>query len=471
MAKNSQVRYDYTARDYDGFMELFTSNIGNLTPEWTDKSETDMGMAILSLSAVGLDIMSYQIDKATRENILPLAKTKRSILLLTKFLGYSVQWQQASTGARQQFTKRAGKLGSEVVIPAGTKVSTNPELGGTIVFETDSTLIIPPGVASATVSVTQGESYTELDIGVSSGGVYQTFLIPYIDVLKESVIVETEERGTKFEWERVDDFLESTPNSRHFTLMPTEDSEVLVTFGDGKAGMIPEFGSPIYASIRVGGGTNGNLSIGLINNLVVDNTDIDSTSNLDATENGLDFEDLELVREKAPKKRRSGGVAVLATDYEDLAELVPGVRRAVAVEMFNEINEIRMYISTMDGVPYTTNLESIIKNELVANSVLNQTVTVMPVQYKDVTLVLTVYIYPDVDPDLVKFEVENQTRDFFNPNSFKFAETVYLGQVASENYRVQGVQNVVVTTPTENIVMGATELPRLTSLTINVVGG
>lgn len=471
MARNDKVRYDYTARDYDGIMAMFKDNIPNLTPEWTDTSDTDMGMAILSLNAVGFEIMSYQIDKATRENLLPLAKTKRGILLLTKFLGYEIKWQQASKGERQEFVKRAGKLNSTVVIPAGTKVSTNPELGATIVFETDSTLIIPAGQASGTVSITQGETYEDIDIGVSNGGAFQNFEIPYLDVLKDTVVIETEERGTKFSWDLVEDFLESGPNSRHFTLTPTEDSEVMVLFGDGKAGMIPEFGSTLFASFRLGGGTNGNLSPGLINNLVVDNTDIDTTQNLDATEKGLDFEDLDLVRERAPKQKRSGGIAVVGSDYEDLAELYPGIRRAVAIETYNANNEIQIYLSTMDGVPYTTTLANEVKSYIIANSMMNQTINIFPVQYKSINLTLTVYIYPDIDPDIVKFEVENRTRDFLDPNQFRFAETIYPGQIASENYSVQGVQNVVVTAPTGNIVMGATELPKLASLTINVVGG
>jgi hypothetical protein len=88
---------DYVTKDFDGFLEMMKEMIPTLTPEWTDTSDSDQGIVILQLLSYGLHIMGYYQDRAVNENILHLARTKKSVLLLCKFLGYEPSTQEPAT--------------------------------------------------------------------------------------------------------------------------------------------------------------------------------------------------------------------------------------------------------------------------------------------------------------------------------------------------------------------------------------
>lgn len=463
-----QLKFDYATRDHSSFLELFKGNIPNLTPEWTDQTDNDMGMVLLQLFAMGFDVSSYNIDKATRENLLPHAKTRRGVLTLTRFLGYDIAWQRAATGT-QRFTKLDSRLGTEVVVPARTRVTTNPDLGQPIVFETMNDLIIPAGQLYGEVDIAHGESFLEEEIGISSGLPNQRFTIEKLDVLKDTVVIQTVEGEATYNWTAADNFLDATASSRLFRIQMNEDGEVDILFGNGRNGFVPPYGAEVLASCRTGGGIVGNIEANLINTLDRDIPSIQGTYNPIATANGLEFEDLDLAREKAPRARRSQGAIILPRDFEDRAMLVPGVRRAIALEKFDASNTLDVYLSTMEGVTFAyvqPQVRAAIDNDETASF---QTVNILPVVYKNYNLAIDVYTYDNIDSNTVLFELDNMLRDYLNPNNFNFGDTVFLSQIVQQCFKARGVRNVVIQSPLVDVAAGNTELPRLGTLDINII--
>ena len=53
------IQIDYSARDYDAFLQEMLFMTTQLTPEWTDKEPGDIGVTLLESVAYVADILSY----------------------------------------------------------------------------------------------------------------------------------------------------------------------------------------------------------------------------------------------------------------------------------------------------------------------------------------------------------------------------------------------------------------------------
>ena len=229
---DKKLPIDYVTKDYDGFLQMMRDMIPSLTPEWTDTSDSDMGMVILQLLAYGLHVLGYYQDKAVNENILHTAQTKKAILLLSKFLGYEIQ-KQSPAVTTVRFYKDDTYIDKRVVVPRGTKVSTDPQLGEQIIYETDEPLVISEGQEYGDVSVTQGETVIREFVALGTGEENQHYVLEYPNVIEDTLQIITEENGSDYYWTLVDNFIDSQPSDRHFTVSVDEEDRTIINFDDG----------------------------------------------------------------------------------------------------------------------------------------------------------------------------------------------------------------------------------------------
>jgi predicted phage baseplate assembly protein len=208
---------------------------------------------------------------------------------------------------------------------------------------------------AATNAVTVGPEL----LGASNGMPNQQFQLANVPVLPGTLTLEVwEDDDTKpitdvpdFEpWTEVDDFADSGPDDKHYTLDPATG---IIAFGDGEKGKIPQqkFPSGVTGSdpakapppvpetnvqatsYRSGGGSRGNAGAGTITTLRDSVPGIDSVTNERPSEGGKDQETIDQVKQRAPQELRTGGRAVSAEDFEYVATRTPGanVRRAKAL--------------------------------------------------------------------------------------------------------------------------------------------
>ncbi len=119
-------------------------------------------------------------------------------------------------------------------------------------------------------------------------------------------------------YKRVDSFFASGPRSRHYTL---DYVTGLVTFGDGRRGIVPPEGknnvtAPNY---RIGGGAPGNVNANTLTSLGRALAYIDTVSNPLPATGGADRETIEEAKNRAPYTIKSRDRAVTSEDYEMLA--------------------------------------------------------------------------------------------------------------------------------------------------------
>jgi hypothetical protein len=462
---------DYVTKDYDGFLQMMKDMIPVLTPEWTDTSDSDQGIVILQLLSYGLHTLGYYQDKAVNENLLHLAQTKKAILLLCKFLGYDLQRQQPAT-TTLRFTKDDTKIDQRVVIPAGTQISTDPQLGEQIIFETDNVLVMLSGAEYGDVTATQGQTISREFIGLGNGQASQTFTLEYPMVLEDTLQIITVENDKDYYWTKVDNMIDSLPTDRHFTTSLNEENQTIVSFGDGIFGMKPSFQINLFANYRSGGGTKGNLAIGLINTLVDTFVlGVQDVTNTVAATGGIDYEDLEHARVMAPKIYRTGGKAVTPQDFQDIAESVLGVQKALCEETFDANNDVNVYIATTDFSTAPQTLLDSVKTTLDDVRVMNCKLNVLPCLYNTINIDLTIFVQNNFVASEVLQDVQDNITTYFNSSDFEMGAEIYLAQIIRQAFNASGVNNVVINNPTSDVVCAFNELPKLGTITISTNGG
>lgn len=81
---------DYVTKDYDGFRESMLALIPQLLPSWTDRSESDFGVALIELFAYVADLLSYYQDRVANEGYLGTATQRRSVAELLRLIDYQI---------------------------------------------------------------------------------------------------------------------------------------------------------------------------------------------------------------------------------------------------------------------------------------------------------------------------------------------------------------------------------------------
>jgi len=139
-------------------------------------------------------------------------------------------------------------------------------------------------------------------------------------------------------WERVENFLKSGPEDRHYVLNPDEGT---VRFGNGLNGRVPELREPIRARFyRYSQLEKGNLPAGhswALNVELPQGSEITERKNLTPGAGGRQKEPLEDTKLRAREVFQKERATLTAKDYEQLTLNTPGLRvaRASVLPNFN----------------------------------------------------------------------------------------------------------------------------------------
>src|SRR3954470_23808682 len=87
MATDQRIT-DFTSRDYASLVESLLDAAALKLPEWTDRSENDIGRLMLELFAQVGDVLLYYQDRIANEAFLSTAVERRSVIDLLGLIGY-----------------------------------------------------------------------------------------------------------------------------------------------------------------------------------------------------------------------------------------------------------------------------------------------------------------------------------------------------------------------------------------------
>lgn len=90
MTTIEQRIFDYTNKDYSSLLASLLNQAAMKMPEWTDRSENDLGRLLLELFAYVGDTLLYYTDRIANEAFLETAVERRSVMDLLSLIGYTL---------------------------------------------------------------------------------------------------------------------------------------------------------------------------------------------------------------------------------------------------------------------------------------------------------------------------------------------------------------------------------------------
>lgn len=413
--------FDYVDRDLDTIYERLLDLVTSVWPTW-GRIKASWDNYLLGLMAHNSDVVHFYRDNRLRESFLATAKLRESVINLGAWVNYELFGPQPATADLTFSIPTAAA--ADVTIPAGTVSKTTGRIK--LDFQLRSAVVIPAGLLSA--SGTAENSTARTEDRVSDGTADQRYILTYRNYIDGSMSI-TAANGTYTE---VDTFLSSGPTDRHYTLTVDTQGRPIPQFGDGALGEIPQ--GTITSAYNTGGGVIGQVEADTITSLQGSFTDglgnpVDvSVTNPAEAIGGSDMESIAHAKRAIPASLGNVRTTVSWEDFKNNAELVPGVARAVIMTADQDPsipeNTGRLYVAA-EGTQYTSgytppaaptsglldDVETMI--EETRPHTITFTPTYLPVSFKTVDHLATVYFLEGYDPEDVVAEMLTNLQNWY----------------------------------------------------------
>jgi hypothetical protein len=403
---------NYISRSYSQIKASVNRSMDTVTPEITDRTNSNMLMVIVDIFAGVAEMINYYIDTTAREIFLPTARRFSSILKIAAQANYH---GKARTSASALLTFTAKNESDETItattpftIPKGTLL--NDERGYQWVTQVAQT--IRAGYSSVQIDARQISLSLSTTLGTSNGQVNQEFVLP-ITYHHNSISIQID--GVI--WELKETLGASLPTHKHFIVTMASDGLNYIRFGDGNNGAIPGSGLSISASFETTEGADGNADQGTINTItsILNPTGIDhfSVTNLDVARGGREREGIEQVRRAIPLSLRTLTRAVTLQDYEDIATLHVDIRKARAT--FSCTKGAEIFLVAHGGGNVSNTILSNVKQDLENKGMMSIPIQTYPSGETEIRGVVNIKGRYRVPLELIQSNVKQALIDLYNP--------------------------------------------------------
>jgi len=322
----------------------------------THFSNASLGQMLLELVALAGDISSYSVDAAALECFLITARRYDTALRFCRSVGYAPRPSVAATVTVVSGTLSAALTANGGSIPAGTVVTG----AGEVVYEVLADVTINPGDTTVSFSMTEG---------VSRSDEYDTTNKPRQSVRTTTGIVADASWDVFVgdpavplnEWTQVDNVATETSANETYEVSFDGDGRLVIQFGDGAAGKIPD--DVITVEYRTCQGAVGNASIEGVNGAVKATVavlgydeSIPVTNSTAVATGGQDRESLADLKVNVPAYLRTNTRIVSIRDYDQAALNVTGINAAYADLWFSSYtaNAMKIHIWGRGTVTFTS---------------------------------------------------------------------------------------------------------------------
>jgi hypothetical protein len=460
---------DYTSRDFASLKQDLTDKLAVLTPELTNKNESEFAIVMIDLFAYVGDLLSYSLDRYANESFLQTAIQRDSVVKLCNLIGYQLRKPKAAYVLLKFTIPQV--LTKDVIIPANTICYTS---GNEITyFETLEIATISVGQTYVEVLAKHGETKNEI-IGYSDFSDNQSFSLSYTPLLDEiSVLVNSDE------WSEVTSFFNSNSADKHYSIK--DENPVLVEFSNGVNGMIPALDAVIFASYRVGGGTIGNVGSGTIVNIKdqifdTDNNIVEITVNNESNAyGGAEQETIEEAKINAPKTFASNR-AVTVSDYNNLVSLFSDDLYGSTIKAISErdaviITQVNIFTWSKDDddllIEPSTELKNSLKTYLDELSMIGINNVISNGLINEIDIEGDVFISTNQNVSIIQTNVEKALKELFNHKNIEPGDIIAKSKIYKAINSVPGVSYCDLTTPSVNIQLAYNEMAKLGNISIN----
>lgn len=316
----------YTKRQYDDIVTELSDFVQASRPaDWSDFQSSNLGMLLLELAAYVGDLTSYGQDIVAQEVFLATARRYDSALRFARSIGYVPQSARAATVVVKSTSLPSSVIVNGGLVAAGSFIEGLNGLRYEVVNET----AIPPGSSIASISVKEGQTFTETFTPTKASS--QTFTTQRGVVEEDSWSVYVGDTTDPANlWTQVDNVLFEATASNTYEVFFSGDGKMSIRFGNGNAGAIPN--QTITLKYRTTNGSAGNSALNtikgtfsvsvllgsIIESLAVANSDAAATG-------GQDRETVEEMRVSIPNFIRSVDKVISLRDYDEAVTGLAGV--------------------------------------------------------------------------------------------------------------------------------------------------
>ena len=248
-------------------------------------------------------------------------------------------------------------------------------------------------------------------------------------------------------WRARRDLLGSGPDTLAFTVEIEADQSAALRFGDNVHARRPRPGVPLEARYRVGNGRAGQIGADALRHIVHPHPAILGVRNPLAAAGGVDPEDHELARLRAPHAfLRNPERAVTADDHAALASELPTVQRAVATHRWTgSYTAVVIDIDRVGAAPLDAQFTADALAFLRQRTLTGHHLRLREPIYVAVELELHVCAAAGYFRSDVRAAVQLALRRFFDPDNFSFGQPLHASAVIAAAQAVPGVSSVTVT--------------------------
>ena len=298
------------------------------------------------------------------------------------------------------------------------------------------------------VTVTQGKTLTEHDLGSSSGLPFQEFHIQRAPIVPGSHRVTIHGK----EWCVVNDLDASQPDDEHYII---DLATGTIRFGDGLHGAIPPKNVNIHVTYRNGGGTQGNIKAGTINEVVKSQgVEITATNPFPAS-GGKDAEDIEQAFIRFRKDLMIPYTAVTADDYEEIVKATPGLRVArakarLSSEHENEVIVVVIPFSFSQKPLPSEGFKRTVCEHLDRHRLITTRLIIRDPDYVRVSVSAEITMMTGYQAEQLKGRIQQELNSFLSPiqresddHAWPFGRPVYRSEIYGLLEEVEGVDCVL----------------------------
>lgn len=367
----------YLNRSHLQIKNSILNRLGDLVPEVTDHSESNILVIIISIFSGIAEMLNYYIDNMAREAFITTARRYSSVVKHTRLIDYRIKSAlPASVDLNISFldlNDEASAIQNSFTIPSGTEFFTD----NNIRFISVNDYVVNVGDEIITIPVEQKAFEEASLLGNTDGTADQIFSLGLDYVHNSSYLT-----IAGIPWERQETLGRSEPEDTHYIVEVAADKTAYIRFGDNVNGIIPTAGQEVLCDYYSTLGIEGNVSSNTIVNTDFDFIALDATIIKSVIQNplaaigGSPYETIERIRRSAPLSLRTLDRAVTRQDYIDIAKLAPGVDKAT---LFYECGKyIDIYISPNGGGIAQTLLLTTTKNYVDARKMVTTFINVLP---------------------------------------------------------------------------------------------
>lgn len=391
-------KLSYTNKDIKALREELIEYAKTLTTDWTDFNESDLGMVFIELMTGIADMLNFYLDKQALEVFLSTVKQRKNGKGILSLLGYKFKMVTACT-AIINCEVLIGEY-EEFTIPKFSKVPAMSDYSNssTIMYVTAYDYTVTKDNPKFSLPIIQGEPIT---VEVATGDIPDNYRIYLQDTSIAEGSISLELDGIP--WEEVEDVFLDDVDGPKFSVYETKDDVTYIMLHPSYQNFIPVDTSLKFVITYLNTlGPEGKISAESIFQFGDLQTlpngyklnEIISVINPERSSGGANRESLALAKKRAVNNLYTMKTAVVLTDYSDLAETVPGILKAKAIDWSVEDSK---YIS----VPYKVDVYCIPEEGTYCSEYQLQLVKEFLNERKTCTITLNCYNaeYVDIDID------------------------------------------------------------------------